>query len=560
MKRFRLLWGCIFLAESLAAQGFQVLITELLPDPVPSIGLPAAEFVELTNVSGKTVDLSGWWLSNGRSRGILPDSLLLPADSVLIVCSRSAAPDFTQYGRTISLERFPSLGNVNDTIVLFDSGGALVHAVAYTLSDYGSQDAMSGRSIEMVRLQDACSLNGNWLASEQSIGGSPGKYNQFTDPPESLSGFDLSYVYPEGDSALVLVFNDRLRPDALNLIPPVSPSLAVKWLSWNNFLQNQIRCELKERMQPGTLYTISLTNFFSCLGTRTGGPEIVRFGIPAQTAKGIVINEILFDPPAAGSDYVELLHTGDSIIDLQTLKISNRSSDGKIGAVKSLSTGSRIVCKGDYLVFTTQPDWLRQHYLIKNPRSLVKVPELPSWPNSRGSVILLEDSSILDEVDYDDHWHVPLLTNTEGISLERINPLAPSQEPTNWHSAAMSSGYGTPGYENSQSMAAPTGKWKLWAEPILFTPNGDGLDDVCRINYQFSEPGAILTTAIYNRNGQLVCYLARNALCGQKGQFSWEGHDERGRRLAPDLYVILTEVFTPEGKTRRFRQAVTIGY
>lgn len=560
MKCSGLLWGCLILAKSLAAQGLQVAITELLPDPVPSIGLPAAEFIELTNVSGKTISLAGWRLSNGRTRALFPDSLVLQADSVLIVCSSSAASAFAQYGRTISLARLPSLGNVSDTISLFDSSGVLVHAVAYTLSDFGSPEAMNGRSIEMVRLRDACSMNGNWLASEQSNGGSPGKQNHFADPPEFAFGFDLSYVYPEGDSVLVLVFNDRLRSDAPGLSLTISPSLTIAGLRWNNLQENQIRCALQNRMLAGTVYTLIVSNFFSCFGIRVGGPDSVRFGLPAQQAKGIVINEILFDPPAAGSDYVELYHAGDSIIDLQTLKIANRSSEGKIGAIKPLSNGPRIFCKGDYLAFSTKPEWLRQHYLVKNPRSLIKVPELPSWPNSRGSVILLQDSNIVDEVDYEAGWHEPLLTTTEGISLERINPLAPSNDLRNWHSAAMSSGYGTPGYENAQSISEPAGKWKLWTDPILFSPNGDGLDDVCRINYQFSEPGVILTTAIYNRNGQLVCYVARNAICGQKGQFSWEGRDGKGHRVAPDLYLILTEVFTPDGHTRRFRQAVTVGY
>jgi hypothetical protein len=60
-------------------------------------------------------------------------------------------------------------------------------------------------------------------------------------------------------------------------------------------------------------------------------------------------------------------------------------------------------------------------------------------------VILDRTGKILDELGYDAKWHFPLLADPEGVSLERIDYNLPTQDPFNWHSAATSSGYGTPG-------------------------------------------------------------------------------------------------------------------
>src|SRR5437667_81314 len=101
---------------TLTAQGFPVVITEILPDPIPSVGLPSEEFIELTNVSGQRVDLSGWSISNGRTKGSIPAGTIIEADSIILFCNTRAAAEYVRYGRTISLSPFPTLTNTGDTI------------------------------------------------------------------------------------------------------------------------------------------------------------------------------------------------------------------------------------------------------------------------------------------------------------------------------------------------------------------------------------------------------------------------------------------------------------
>src|SRR5262245_12583990 len=117
--------------ETLTVQGFTVVISELLPDPVPSVGLPSEEFIELTNIRDHRVDISGWIISNGRTKAHIPDGTFLEKDSILLLCSARALTGYQDYGRAISLSPFPVLSNSGDTIVLYDNQNTIVHAVIY---------------------------------------------------------------------------------------------------------------------------------------------------------------------------------------------------------------------------------------------------------------------------------------------------------------------------------------------------------------------------------------------------------------------------------------------
>ena len=50
-----------------AAKRFDILITEISPDPTPVITLPPFEFLELTNVSTTSYNLKDWKISDGSS-------------------------------------------------------------------------------------------------------------------------------------------------------------------------------------------------------------------------------------------------------------------------------------------------------------------------------------------------------------------------------------------------------------------------------------------------------------------------------------------------------------
>ena len=63
--------------------------------------------------------------------------------------------------------------------------------------------------------------------------------------------------------------------------------------------------------------------------------------------------------------------------------------------------------------------------------------DLPTYGDKEDAVVLMKSSSVvIDELQYNDEFHNDLIDDLNGVSLERIDPNAPTQSIGNWHSAA----------------------------------------------------------------------------------------------------------------------------
>ena len=97
--------------------------------------------------------------------------------------------------------------------------------------------------------------------------------------------------------------------------------------------------------------------------------------------------------------------------------------------------------------------------------------DMPSYNNGEGTVVLqAPDGSTLDLFRYNDDLHFALLNETEGVSLERVDPDRPSDDNSNWHSAAEAVGWATPGYENSQYSPTAEASGEITIEPAMASP------------------------------------------------------------------------------------------
>jgi gliding motility-associated-like protein len=151
-----------------------------------------------------------------------------------------------------------------------------------------------------------------------------------------------------------------------------------------------------------------------------------------------------------------------------------------------------------------------------------------------------------------------LIENREGISLERINYNQKTQDENNWHSAASSSGYGTPGYKNSQNISGEYLNLEVKILPEMITPNNDGKDDIASIQYSFSEPGNVATIIIFDASGRKIKTLQRSVICGISGSFMWNGLDDQNKKLPSGMYVVYVEVFNLKGVVRKFKKVVVV--
>jgi hypothetical protein len=196
---------------------------------------------------------------------------------------------------------------------------------------------------------------------------------------------------------------------------------------------------------------------------------------------------------------------------------------------------------------------------VKEPLRVIELASMPPYPDDKGTVVLLDfQGNLLDEVPYDQAWHHQLISDPDGVSLERIDPLGSSRTGTNWHSAAATAGYGTPGYRNSQFRMNAGTDHAIEILPKVFSPDNDGLDDITRISYKTGLPGFIANVSIFDEAGRRVKQLVRNELLGAEGYWNWNGLNDQQQPLSAGIYIVLVESFDLKGVKRQFRKAVVL--
>lgn len=546
------------------ANRFDVVIDELFPDPSPPIQLPNAEFIELKNVSTTSFNIRNWKLSDGSTTATIATNFVLQPDSFVIICANSAVASFTPLGTTLGVSSFPSLNNDADIISLYSAEGRLIHSVAYNSSWYrNAVKSDGGWTLEMIDTKNPCTGMNNWKASENNNGGSPGKINDVNainidDQPPALvrsatvDSITISALFNEPlDSATAAwptnyTFNNGMAQPALaTVIMPLCTEVVLKLTSP---LNNQ------------TVYELKVNQVKDCSGNEINQLNTAKAGLPVLAdSLSIVINEVLFNPKPDGYDYIEIYNRSNRIIDLKQLYLATRNATGQLISITSLGTASWLLFPGEYKVLTENRLWLQQQYLVKDPSLIIELSALPSLPDDKGTIVLMNmQGAIVDELRYDHNWHFALVSEKEGVALERLNYNLPTQDKGNWSSAASTSGYGTPGYANSQLMADGQLQGQIAITPTIFSPDNDGYNDFAAIEYQLGEPGYVANVRIFDANGRIVRHLVNNATLGATGRFRWDGLDDRLAKLPIGMYVVLTEIFNLQGKTRKFKQVVTL--
>jgi len=182
-------------------------------------------------------------------------------------------------------------------------------------------------------------------------------------------------------------------------------------------------------------------------------------------------------------------------------------------------------------------------------------------PDEVGSLVILTiNGDIIDEVHYNESWHFPLLQSNEGVSLERIDRAVSSTIPSNWHSAASTEGFATPGRKNSQEKLTTIPNALFEITPVAFSPNGDGWQDYCLLSYTTRQNGQMATITIADATGRIIKRLVPQALLATAGYFIWNGENDKGQLCAPGNYIVIIEQFNLNGITRTTRLPLVVTY
>lgn len=542
---------------------YSVVIDEIMADPSPQVALPNNEWVELKNVGGSAINLQGWRIADATSQSGMMPSFVLQPDSFVIVCTSNAVPAMSAFGAAISVSGFPSLDNDADQVVLRASTGRTIHAVSYSISWYHNQlKREGGWTLEMIDTRNSCSGASNWRASVDPAGGTPARKNSIDGINADQSPPRLRYAYMADSTSIIGVFDEPvdsvIGANASNYF--IDQGFSITTAATIPPLFNMVQLKLNAPLLPNTIYTLTAKNIADCGNNLIGTANKARVGLPADpSAQDVVINEILFNPRSNGFDYVEFYNQSNKTIDALKLFAANRNSADVISSIRQIFSSPFYIFPDDYLVITEDAASLQMNYLVKNLDALITLPSLPSYPDDEGDVVLLDgQGNVVDEVKYKDDWHFKLLADPQGVSLERIDPAGPSQDADNWHSAASTAGYGTPGYKNSQYKQPQPVSATIDIVPKTFSPDNDGHDDVATIQYKVTEPGYIANITIYDSQGRPVRYLVKNGTLGINGQWNWDGLDEKQTELPIGPYIVYTEIFNLRGKQRHFRNVVVL--
>lgn len=544
----------------LPVQFKDIVLTEVLPDPTPPVGLPEAEFVEVINRSENAINVDGWTLSDESTTATLGKHILLPGQYLLLTASANAGK-FTSTGKVLPLKPFPSLNNAGDRLVLADSSGKIIDSLAYVRTWYLDEEkADGGWSLEIIDPTNICAIKNNWIASEDDNGGTPGiKNSVHADMPDN-TGPKLLSALPLNENVLQLTFDERLdsaAPSAEQIV--IVPPLSIYALSFADRDFTILELMLAEQIQGGRYYTVTVEDIYDCPGNAIQHPfNKASFILPELALPGdIIINEILFNPRPTGVDFVEVYNRSEKTIDLKNWTLRN-SQSGAGNNFQVISETSTLIAPKAYKVFTEDVDVLKGEYVQGTLENFSQT-DMPAFNDDEGSAVIADHNGVvIDSMYYSDKMHVPFLRDDEGVSLERISFSLGPEELPNWRSATSTSGFATPGYVNSnvrQSLFLDEGS--VIVEPEIIQP-GLVAKDFARIQYRFARGGLVANVKIFDAQGRIIREVADNQLIGPEGFFRWDGDLDDGTLARTGYYMIWFEIFDVSGLRETCQKRVAV--
>lgn len=543
----------------------QVVITEIMADPYPSVSLPDAEYIEIYNRGTGTVNLLKWQLKTGNHTTELSSVELFSGEHI-IICDKNYKQLFLPFGRVMAVENMPAIVNTGQTITLISPSGSIIHSVTFSKKWYTeAAKSNGGWSLEMIDPENPCAGSDNWRESTDIKGGTPGSVNSVFKKNPDLQQPSALRAVMYTDSAIRLIFDEKMDSTSIFStqlysadhdffhpanVDPVEPDYQSVILSYDRPFPEQIIYEIKV-----------LPTLCDCVGNTILVNSPVHFGIPQiPEQKDIIFNEILFDPLQENAEFIELFNKSGKILDLSELVLGySENSSSEITKVTSLENHPFLVFPGQYIVITSSARRLPGNCYKNFPAHIAEVDELFVFPNNGGFLTLSDtDGHMVDGFTYSTMMHDNMLVSTKGVSLERIDVNKCSDNPLNWHSASTRSGYSTPCTQNSQAINENAGQLSLNIQPQVFSPDNDGIDDFTEIEIEVTQPGVKLNITVFDMNGNSVKTLIENHLSGTTEKIIWDGSTDKQQIAAPGIYIVFVELLTNPGKFYNFKKVVTL--
>lgn len=558
---------CLWLAALPALDRFSiaegVVINEILFAPAGG----ESEFVELLNTGPRTVNACELSMSDNRGvfQPVCEGFHALDPGAFVVLAQDGPAFALRFPGvEAIVPPSWPALNNSGDSVSL-DRAGVLIDEVRFEAS-WGER----GKSIERVDPAGPSSHAFNWAVSIAPSGATPGVRNSRYAPDRQPPRVLLAEVIPR--FTVFVAWSEPVEP--AHLTP-------------ENFRIQRTAPDSVRLLSPQTATLIFgapvegdrlITQQISDLAGNAGGVATTPLSY-VPSAGDLVINEIMYEPLADPFDfhpdqpeYIEIHNPSGRTFSLRTLRLTGMPDER--GDADTLASGVPypvLVPFGFAVLYARRSLAIEERSVLTDAFPFPPLPE-PSiifLPMGRSSLSLSNNGDFvrlstpgtgpIDELTYSPDWHHPALASTRGIALERRSPFAASDDGANWSSSAAPEG-GSPGQPNTvrvaESDSAPS---EVVISPVVFSPDGDGLDDALTVLIRLDQPPQSVRVRIFDSEGRHVHTLAQDVLGGATTTLVWDGRDNSGRLLSPGLYIFLIEALDlGEGRVRAFKKTAVL--
>lgn len=516
-----------------------VVINEIMYAPKA----PEAEWIELYNTGGSTVDLSGFRLASHGGTSKIPAGALIAPHGYLVLCRDSSVSQHHYPVGNLTLQPVPSLSNGGDGLGLRDNLGNLMDTMSY-VPHFGGANGKSLERVDYLAVGDST----NWHESFDTTGGTPGAENSVAIQEYDVAASRLELpaaASPSQPASIALVVRNVGR----NPLDGITASLlttncitGTTAFSDSRIIGGVLMPEDSARIdfifvpeQPGS-YAV-LGEVFHKADNRSRNDTLRAVLNVRYQSMNLIINEIMYTGGTTG-EYFEIFNQSGSFVDIGDWCWRTGQSKPVLlcPSQTMLPPDGYFVVAGDSIIF---------NFLTG------MVPACVSGSlrlRDDGDCVVLSDPSgnTIDSVYYLPSWHNADIAKTSGRSLERINPKLQSNDRTSWSTSVSQTG-GTPGSRNSLYITGQNVSGGIRIEPNPFSPDGDGHDDFTFIDYSFPASSVKLRARIFDSVGRLIATPFDNTVLPSTGRLVWDGRDDSGRIVRFGLYIILVEVTGPDG-------------
>jgi hypothetical protein len=492
-------------------------------------GYTTLEWIELYNNSTSSVDLSFYLLHVGATQILLGGTMA--AQSYMIVCRRlyssGTTPGFEEYwGNNTGvwgdspLEQYPvteasfSLTNSAGNVQLFRAG-LLESELAWTEAGAdGVSWERGGAHGEIIG------------QSVDPSGSTPGRLNSLTPLPNDLALDSVDVSADNGEAIMTFLIKNIGLTTQTGRVFTVYRTNPLDTSDHSDIVFEDSLPPADTGIVTVIRRTLSFPGAYDYLGATVDSDDRNynngrRFTAPGSEFPPVVLSEIMAHTSGAlTGEWIEVKNRYDSAISLDDWMIGDRSSFDSIAP-------PAVLAAGQYLVLAQDSTAFRQYYTAFTGE-LLQITHWPLLNNTGDTVRLLDRFGLMADSfryirTYDSNY-----TWSRGEDPGRTNDWGRSVEPG-----------GTPGERNDVVFEPDANELTMTITPNVFSPNGDGIDEVARI-YVNAPSASAYNLRIFDRLGREVRTLVKDQVY-LRDFYEWDGRTAGGDRLPVGIYIVYFE-------------------